>query len=198
MKIKNFVSFILTIIILFGSISIGSDIPCSFTTANNGSLSTADSVIVKMQFEPSGTDSSFKIIPTNASWDSIVIIASAVKTDKYVFIKYTAFFGVDSIETIDFQRILMDSSYFTTAYWNKLVDTLNTKLERQNGLIWSMATFWGATNKTKMVYWPNTGASPKDSIQIIDSLGVCLMSIIYKHSNTSTVLDSTLVFHRVP
>jgi hypothetical protein len=197
MKMIKFIISIL-IMLLINSVSIGSDIPCSFTTANNGSLSKADSVIVTIQFEPSGTDSSFKVVPTSASWDSIITIANAVKTDKYAFIKYTAFFGTDSIETIDFQRILMDSSYFTTAYWKKAADTLNTELERQNGLIWSMATFWGTTNKTKMVYWPNTGASPKDSIQVIDSLGVCLMSIIYKHSNTSTVLDSVIVFHRVP
>jgi hypothetical protein len=179
----------------------------------DGLLTKPDTLQVGMLFSPSGLDTSFISLPDSAIWDTTVTITGY--TDETVKIVYKLVWGSDTYYAEEKQVLRYSNDNFTTGYFHgvaessdsgqtltaseigDVADSTRALLERAKGYLWSAMNFWGSNNKTTQIFYPNNGTKIKDSVQIVDSLGVVQISIIYKHKNVNTVLDSTVVFHRI-
>ena len=160
-----------------------------------GALTKPDSLRVNMTFIPSNTDTTFLSEPDSAVWDTTVNLTN--KDDLMASIDYVLWFGTSQYHANELVEMRFDSSKYTEETYQKFADSIRQELERPRGFLWAVTTFWGAQDSTRMLYYPLDGSTPKDSVQIVDSAGTLLMSILYQASNVAGVMDSTIIIHRV-
>lgn len=162
----------------------------------NGNLTTPDSLHVYVSYQPSGDTVSYKSLPDSAVWDTTIDTTDVV--DNYAILNYHIYFGANLLVAQETISLRLDTSSVSPQIYALTGDSVKTAIEAQGSQLWGLSTFWGTLDSALMLFYPLDGTSPKDSVQITNSSGTVLMSIIYKHSNTNTVLDSTVVYHRVP
>lgn len=69
-------------------------------------------------------------------------------------------------------------------------------LQGTGSLLWAIAYYLGAPDSSTQIMYPNDGTSPKDSVRVFDKTGAHMLTIIFKHSNISTTLDSIITAHQ--
>lgn len=146
-----------------------------------------------------GTDSSFAEEEVSLQYDSTNTAGyfSKVASTNWnnATRTLTSFSGVGSEVWNNPIRTVTDKSDYTlaAAEYTDIANAVKTLMEGEGSQLWSVAYYLGALHNHTAVLFPRDGTSPKDSVVIYDGSGVAQMAIIYKHSNSSSVLDSIQV-----
>ena len=161
-----------------------------------GVATAPDSLVLHLTFQPSGTKDTVVTGPTSGVWDTL--LTHTTTEDEVVVIVYNIWYGFDVYYATEEHRLRWDTTNVTISYLQLVGDSVQARMEKIGSLLWSVATFWNTCDSCLQIYYPFDGTSPKDSVQTFSNIGTLLMTIIYKHSNVSTVLDSVIIVHEVP
>jgi len=116
-----------------------STITLGITYVKDGSLTSPDSARVDIVYQPSGSTTTYDLLPDSAIWDTSITITG--NTDEYATIKYTIFSGDDTAYARDIERIRYDTSSFNEVYWGELADRADSGSIATAGFyVWSYGT----------------------------------------------------------
>lgn len=90
-------------------------------------------------------------------------------------------------------RIVLASDTSLYANVSEISSVIADTLEGSNRFLYYLASYWGVVPGDTTIYYPNDGTSRKDSVVVYDSTSTKKVTVIFKHSNDTNVMDSTII-----